>query len=374
MRQPGDQDVAVHGLGVQTAFGDTQDTWDGLASGQTAVRALSSGVQAARVDDPTLVAELDRVLAPQLKFLSGSGVMAAKSAREAWDESDSDDVRDTRRGLYLAQMDSDDWNCRDFRASAHAASDDLSQPVDQAAMNKASLRNLHPYFLLEGLKNNAFSFLATWLELRGANTSTAGCTSLGTTLLDMARRAIQCGALDRAVVTGASRFTSTTALFELEQQHLNALVPGDAAGTVVLGPARTGVPAIVGIGSATHMNDDAGARPDALANALTAAMAQADAAPADLTAIIAPGTGLPAEAAALATLRERVPDTPFVCFAGALGHTTLASSTTQLALAARSLQAGALPYTEAIDLPTGSALAVLSLGSFGHAGAVVVRS
>ena len=399
------QDLAILGIGVQSALGDTEATWDALCAGRTAVRELVPGAYAARVDAPTLGVELPRELAPQLKFLSGSGVMAALATREAWDASESQDVPDHLRGLYLAQMDAEDWNCNDFRNAAHAASEHLDT-LEQVAMNQASLRHLKPFFLLEGLKNNAFSFLATWMELRGANSSTAGATSLGAALLGMGGRAIQQGALRRCVLTGAARMSSSTALRELELQSLQAttgspaphttasggLIPGDAAAAIVIGPLQErpdAQVAIAGIGSATCLSQEVRPQADAVRAAAADALRAADVQAGQLRAVVAPGTGLPAEHDALEDLPTGARDTPVVCFAGATGHASLAGDTLDLALATRALQVGTLPAAympegadatlatlapRAIDVPPGSALLVLSLSVFGHAGAVVLRS
>ena len=398
--------LAVLSADVETALGDLRATWDAICRGQSGVRPLDDETVAARVVDPQVQATLPRELLSQAKFLSGSGHMAANATARAWAVADSDRVPDERRGLYLAQMDGDDWNCRDFRNTAHAASTDGLATLDQAAANKASLRHLHPYFLLPGLKNNAFSFLASWLSLRGPNTSVAGCMTLGTSLTAMAARAIHDGALTRAVVCAAARMSGSTALFELEQQGLRAralfgtpapltaaaggLVPGDAAASIVLAPTGDAPPSdipvlLTGLASATGDGTRAGSA-QTLNAAADAALAEADAA---VTAIVAPGTGLPAERDALSRLATRFPRVPLTTWAGVTGHCALASDTLDVALASHALRQQTLPATyvpsgaaplfdgllhSTLPLPSGSSLLVLSLSVFGHAGAAMLQS
>lgn len=242
----------ILGAAVVTAFGDAEQTLDALEAGRSAVvdqgdagddraRALAAVADASDVHVP-LPPDLD----PQVKFLSGSGKMLADAAYAAAAQAHlvADAAKAERRGLWLAQMDAGDWDCHDFTPAVHAADthDSDGTPTDEA-INRASLRVVKPFFLLEDLKNNAFSFLASWFDLRGANTSAAGHGASGLVLLDMAARALQRGTLDLAVMAWGARLTQPVARHEralASAPHAPATAPGDAAAVVVLAPQDTG--------------------------------------------------------------------------------------------------------------------------------------
>ncbi|MEZ6027440.1 MAG: hypothetical protein R3E85_14840 [Planctomycetota bacterium] len=242
----------ILGAAVVTAFGDADQTLDALEAGRSAVadqgdagddkaRALAAVADASDVHVP-LPPDLD----PQVKFLSGSGKMLADAAHAAAEQAHlvADAARAERRGLWLAQMDAGDWDCHDFTPAVHAADthDSDGIPTDDA-INRASLRVVKPFFLLEDLKNNAFSFLASWFDLRGANTSAAGHGASGMVLLDMAARAMQRGTLDLAVMAWGARLTPPFARHEralAAEPHPPATAPGDGAAVVVLAPQGTG--------------------------------------------------------------------------------------------------------------------------------------
>ena len=232
-------DSVITGAGCVTAIGrDLAASHAAIAAGETGIRTLDdaaagSGMErAAVIDAPHLRIDVPDEMEPQIKFLNGAGGLAVEACTEAITQAGLMEApyEDTMRGLYLSQMDSYDWSCPEF----HNAGRSLGDPDDawdDLAMNKAANRKVKPFFMLESLKNNAFSFLATWYGLRGANTSVAGFSGPTWTCFDMAARSLARGSLDAAIVLGAARPTSGVARAEMQAQGVEP-VAGDGAAAV----------------------------------------------------------------------------------------------------------------------------------------------
>jgi 3-oxoacyl-(acyl-carrier-protein) synthase len=141
-----------------------------------------------------------------VKFLNGAGELATQAAHDAWRDAAAEDAASPEAsGLWLSQMDTWDWPCVDFQTAVRDATDDLTKPLEAEALNRSSVRRTKPFFLLDSLKNNAFSFVTRWWSLRGANTGVAGFAGPTLGLLDLAARAIARGDQERALVVAAAR-------------------------------------------------------------------------------------------------------------------------------------------------------------------------
>ncbi len=382
MRAPRDQDAAIVAAGCVSALGyGLATTFAALDEGQSAVQPVpgadAATPPAARMDAPFLRLEMPREMEPQIKFLSGSGELAVEAAAEAVGASGlmESGIDAARRGMYLSQMDSDDWLCREFDAAMRTATEDFEKPLDQEAINRASARRVKPFFMLESLKNNAFSFLATLYALRGANTSVAGYAGPTHLALDMGVRSLARGSLDAVVVVGAARTTSAVGLAEMAAYGVTQPA-GDGAGALVLRRVAD-VPAprcvVLGLGSATHAVPPDHARPSvpALVDAAQQALTAAEVAPGDLRHIVVPGLGEEGLDAALAAV-PALAGVPRTSWTDAWGHCGLAAETLQVALASAALQAGRMPGGEAWDAP--GAILVLGAGLLGQASAAVLAT
>ncbi len=368
-------DAVLTGAGCVTALGRTlAETHTALAAGSNGVHAVGDAApamdQAAVLEAPFLRVDVPDELEAQIKFLNGAGELAVEACAEAMLESAlmSAPYEDTRRGLYLSQMDSYDWSCPEFHNAMRGATDDLAGDVDPVELNASAKRRVKPFFMLESLKNNAFSFLATWFGLRGANTSVAGFSGPTWTCLDMAVRSLARGSLDAAVVVGAARPTSGVARAEL-QANAVPTAAGDGAGALVFerradAVARgiAGRAIVLGSGAATIAPPEGSWAPPtaALLAAARVTLAEAEVGPGELGGVIAPGLG---ESGLLEALEE-LPATagvPLRSIKPHTGHLALASDAVEVALAAASLAEG-----------DGAPVLVLTAGLLGQAGAVVL--
>ena len=390
MRQVHDSTPCLTGLGLVTGlgFGVTVNR-EALLAGDTAIGRVADGVAetslAARVDEPYLRVEVPGSLESQLKFLNGSGLLAVEAAIEAcgvagWQ---ADDPEPERRGLWLSQMDAWDWSCVELREGVAAATDDFKLPLEAAALNASCSRRVKPFFILDSLKNNAFSFLANLFDLQGANTATAGFDAATLGLLDLAARSLVRGDLDRAMVTGAGRIAADVARHDLVLHGLArpsddpgyrpfdvdgvGLVPGEAAAAVTVETrdrCASPIAALLGFGTATGEPLAGVLAPTAetLAAAIDEALEEAQVRAGDLAAVVLPAYGIPeadraqlaalAAASAFAVVFDGV---PAVCWRGAVGHTALASDLVDLVLAADGLRTGRLAGTIGLRTPLADA-------------------
>ena len=378
MRAPGPRDAAITGAGCVTALGfGLAATWQAIQAGATGVRALAdapagSGMEyAALVERPYLRVAVPRELEPQVKFLNGAGELAVEATAEAMAQAGllAAGIAPEMRGLYLSQMDSYDWSCHEFHDAVRHATEDLAVPPPQEALNRASTRRVKPFFMLESLKNNAFSFLATMFELRGANTSIAGFAGPTWLCLDMGMRSLARGSVDAAVLVAAARPASEVARAELHALGLD-LVPGEAAAALVLerlaGATARGADVravVLGTGASTRRprEGDSAPTPEGLVDAARAALAAAEIAPGELAAVIAPAVGEGDLLAALGDL-EAAAGVPTRAFKAETGHCSLASDLLETALAVEALRAGG-----------GGAVLLLTAGALGQVGAVVLH-
>ncbi len=360
-------DVVITGAGVVTALGRGVDTTTSqLTSGASAVRNLygATPVRGARIEDTSIHCDVPRDLESQIKFLSASGRFAVDATREAALQAglDGGEIAGPRKGLYLAQGDATEWACLDFRPGFVAANPE-GRTYEAKTLNQACARRVKPFFLLENLKNNVYSFLATWYELQGANTSVAGFSATSQHLLSLAARSVATGRLDLAVVVGASVGSAPVALHEIDQLELDALEPGDGAGALVIetrahAERRGARPLATIAGSAASTGPAVGYGPErqTLAAALQGALR--DARRARIALVVTPPCATAAARAeadaAVATL-EAEAWTP----SKHLGYLAAAHESIVVALAAQRASNGVL---------------VLTGGLLGQAGAVVLTS
>lgn len=376
MRDLRSTDAVITGAGCVTAVGrDLAESHAAIAAGATGIQTLEdaaagSGMErAAVIEAPFLRTAVPDEMEPQIKFLNGAGELAVEASTAAVNAAGLMDAsyEDWKRGLYLSQMDSYDWSCPEFH-NAGRAMGDVDAEWDQLAMNNQAKRRVKPFFMLESLKNNAFSFLASWYGLRGANTSVAGFSGPTWTCFDMAARSLARGSLDAALVVGAARPTSGVARAEMDAQ---AVLPpaGDGAGALVLerhgDAAARGAPrhaALLGFGAATVEPAEGTWTPplEALVTAAGQALAMAEIQPGELAAVIAPALGERGLGEALADLPAAA-GAPLRAFKAQVGHCGLAAEVVEACLALASLEA-----------EDAGPVLLLSAGLLGQAGAIVL--
>jgi 3-oxoacyl-[acyl-carrier-protein] synthase II len=426
MREITDTTPVVTGSGLVTALGfGVAESFGELVAGRSGIRPLEdaspeSGCSlAALVPPPYFRVEPPDELRTQVKFLNGAGELAAQAGFEAYGGSGwaGSEVPAEECGLWLSQMDAWDWSCPCFRDAIREATEDFAGPLVAEALNRSSTRRVKPFFLLDSLKNNAFSFLARWWSLTGANSSVSGFAGGTLALFDCAARAVVRGDQVRALVVAAARAANGVARRDFVDHGLSRPdaepacrpldargtggVPGEAAAALALerlesARARGAEPlgAVVGYGAASGapLDDLPSPRAETLRDAARRALMKAGIEAGDLLGVVVPAWGLPETDAPMLEAVAALPATegaPVVSWRGATGHCALASELAEVVLSLEALRAGRLPGTAGLrdplpaarrDLPRdategdGRAVLVLSAGLQGEAYAVVVAA
>jgi 3-oxoacyl-[acyl-carrier-protein] synthase II len=221
----GAREVAVAGLGLVSALGATvEENWANLAALQTGIGrhpradAPRFAEYLGKVTAPALPAAVPERLAGQVRFLSRGSLFGLRAALEAVAQAGSAwaAAPPHRRALYVASGDLTKIGCESLFPAISAASAPGWRATDAARLNAAALGTVNPFFLLESLHNNLFSFLSAWLECTGPHATLASLSPCGGHALELAARAIRLGRADVAVAVGCGSWVNEIALFELD--------------------------------------------------------------------------------------------------------------------------------------------------------------
>src|SRR5712692_1606190 len=217
--------VAITGVGLTTPLGiGIEENWNGL-------RALKTGIgyypkenlphcfqYFGQVGPFEIVAPIPPALAPQMKFLNRGALLGFSSACEALRQSgvDLSAVPRGRRALYIASGDLTKISCESLYPAIREGTNGKWQEMDCEKLNQAALTQVNPFFLLESIANNLFSFLSAYGEFMGPSTSLASLSPGGSQALELAYRSIQEGRADVALAVGYGRWTTEVPLYELQ--------------------------------------------------------------------------------------------------------------------------------------------------------------
>jgi 3-oxoacyl-[acyl-carrier-protein] synthase II len=163
--------------------------------------------------DPLLPA-----LASQRKFLNRGALLGLSSACEALRRSGANlsVVPRGRRALYIASGDFSNIGCDFLYPATKEGTNGKWQQMDFEKLNQATLTQVNPFFLLQSISNNLFSFLSAFGEFMGPNTSLASLSPCGSQALELACRAIQQGRADIALAVGYGNWITEVPLYELQ--------------------------------------------------------------------------------------------------------------------------------------------------------------
>jgi 3-oxoacyl-(acyl-carrier-protein) synthase len=233
------------------------------------------------------------------------------------------------------------------------------------------LRRLHPFWMLKHLSNNAHALISVEARVLGEGATFGGATA-GAQAIAAAARALDDGAIDRALVVAYDALIDPEALVELAErgvvtrdplERLRApydaraagVVPGEAAAALVLARAAD-TPGAFAIVDAAGGADGNEGEPDAALLAGTAARLLGSRGPAAIVdgAARARPDHDAAERAALARVVGE--EAPLVAIAAATGALGAATAMVQAIALAEVLRRGALPPIAGIERPAAGPL------------------
>jgi 3-oxoacyl-[acyl-carrier-protein] synthase II len=219
-----ERDVVITGTGLLTPLGSGCNVnWQRVRAEET---GLSLGSFAGnpdhlqcwgRIDEAPLPADLPPKLTGQVKFLNRSAIFGFLASHEAVTHAGFplEQVPPGRRALYIA---SGDYTKVGYEFMYPAVKDAVKEGhFDHARLNSAALDKVNPFFLLESLQNNLFSFLSASFEFMGPNTSLSSLSPWGGQSIELAVRSIRQDKADIALAVGYGSWINEVPLFELDR-------------------------------------------------------------------------------------------------------------------------------------------------------------
>jgi len=220
-----EREVVITGTGLTTPIGkNSEENCDSLQS-------LKTGILNNRSDDlPAFLHytgkvsryDLPQDIPPkqlgQMKFLNRGATLGFCAAHEAVSSAKSfiRDIPPGRRALYVASGDHTKIGYDFMYPAIRDSVDSHWSNLDQRKLNESALNKVNPFFLLESLSNNLFSFLSAVIEFMGPNTSLASLSPCGGNALELAYRSIKQNNADAALAVGYGNWITEIPLYELE--------------------------------------------------------------------------------------------------------------------------------------------------------------
>lgn len=218
-----ERDVVITGTGLLTPLGSGSElNWQkvraqetGIAKGEADGRPVHLQFRG-RIDGVSMPADLPPKLTGQVKFLNRSAVFGFLAAHEAMAEAGFplENVSPGRRALYIASGDYTKVGYDYMHAAIKEAV--AGDTLDHERLNTAALDKVNPFFLLESLQNNLFSFVSAAFEFMGPNTSLSSLSPCGGQSLELAVRSIRRNKADIALAVGYGSWINEVPLYELD--------------------------------------------------------------------------------------------------------------------------------------------------------------
>jgi 3-oxoacyl-[acyl-carrier-protein] synthase II len=167
---------------------------------------------------------------------------------------DLSSIPSERKGLFLGSGDLTKVGNEDLIPATREGSSGTFRDIDYRTLNVSCLNKVPPFYLLESLHNNLFSFLSAHFDIRGANASLASLSPCGAQALELAVRSVRLGRADTIIVVGCGSWISPLPLFELNTLGLlsacrqgassfrpfdrkrDGFIPGEGGAAMVLEP------------------------------------------------------------------------------------------------------------------------------------------
>lgn len=380
---PRGRTVAITGLGLVTPLGHgVAENWAAVLAGRIGVRLLPGEVEAAagrwvgrleRVEPPP---GLSPALLSQARFLNRGGLLGVAAAIDAIRQAgDLGSVAPSRRSLYLATGDYTQIGYEFLYPATSQAGGSPGENLDGERLNRLALERVNPFFLLESIHNNPFSFITALFELNGPGTSLACQSPSGSLAVELAYRAIASGRADMAIAVGCGSWVNDVPVHELAELGLlsrarqgarsfrpfdrrrDGFLAGEGGAALALEPAEQarsrGAPIlgiVEGAGNRAPRCQRLSVPENVTMGAMAAALDEANCAAADLGFLLAHGSatrkGDRAEGDAILTLLGAASRTVPLCgLKPYTGHMGAASDVGEIVLGVVAATRGTIPGT-----------------------------
>ena len=220
-----DREVVITGMGLVTPLGNgVHDNWEKILENKTGIvqtpdNNLPKPFQyLGRVGKLDIPEEIPPKVFNQMKFLNRGSLLGYTAAYEAMSQSgiDTSHISAGRRALYIASGNFTNVGCEFMYPATKDGSEGKWKKVNFEKLNRATLDKVNPFFLLESINNNLFSFLSAVFEFMGPNTSLASLSPYGGQALEMASKSIEQDEADIALAVGCGNWITEVPVYELE--------------------------------------------------------------------------------------------------------------------------------------------------------------
>ncbi len=379
--------VVVTGMGLITPMGQgVQENWRKLKAQDTGVRPYPitgspnlASRYLGKVSSFDLPSIVSRKVMNQVKYLNRSGIFGFVAAHEALDPITShlSHVSPEVRGLYVATGDYTNAGCEFMFPALKVGLDEGSGTFDSERLNKACMDKVSPFFLLESLHNNPFSFLSSVFELKGANAGLASDSPCGLNALELAFRSIRNGETDMALVVGCGNWTADIACYEMNRLDMlsscdrgvasfkpfdagrDGFIPGEGAAALVLESHEVAwkrdaeiLAAIEGVAGCIQVSRCGGLNvPERISErAIRLALEEGDISPKELAFVLAHGDGsVEGDRSELSSLGaafgKEITGIPVAGLKPYTGHLGAASDLAEVILGIKAVRDGFVPGT-----------------------------
>jgi len=320
-----------------------------------------------------------RKIQNQTKFLNRGSFLGFLAAHEAVTSSGRDlsRVPPDRRALVVGSGDHTKTGYEFLFPAVKKGTDNNFGQLNNRELNEACLTQVNPFYLLESLHNNLFSFLSAFFRFKGPNLSLASLSPCGLHALEAASRMIRQEQADMALVVGCGNWITEIPLYELEglgllshcrkgaesfrplDRQRDGFIPGEGGAALLLEPegvarkrgafvhARIG-----GIGNCVEFDsaDSLGVAKKVSLRCMALTMNRAGVDAADLGFISPHGnatrTGDRSELESLEmTLGDDSSKVPVVAMKPYTGHMGAASDVAEIVLGIQGIRKGMVPAT-----------------------------
>ncbi|MBC8414343.1 MAG: hypothetical protein ISR96_05600 [Nitrospira sp.] len=238
------REVVITGMGLTSPLGSSvEENWANIMAMKTGIRHFPAEDRPAFLqymgvtDHHKLPEDIPQKQRGQMKFLNRGALLGFCAAYEAIAGAAEGIAAITpgRRALYVASGDFTRVGSEFMYPAVKDAVDEHWKTIDHEKLNNAALNKVNPFFLLESLHNNLFSFLSAFAEFMGPNTSLASLSPNGGNTLELASRSIRQNKADIALAVGYGNWITEIPIYELEglgilsgcRQGVNSFRPFD---------------------------------------------------------------------------------------------------------------------------------------------------
>lgn len=212
-------------MGLVTSLGTgVEANWEKVLEGRTGIEHHQRDGHPRYLQYSGRVKGLERLqnippnLAGQMRFLNRGAILGIEAAREALTGSaiDLSSVPRQRRALFIASGDLTKLGYEFMYPALKDATKGTGNQINCSVLNKSAMNKVNPFFLLESIYNNPFSFLSAMYEFMGPNTSLASLSPCGGHAIELAYRRILCGEADTALAVGCGNWITEIPMYEMD--------------------------------------------------------------------------------------------------------------------------------------------------------------